>query len=296
MNQYTASFDSQGGTEVNSQALDYGSPLVEPRQPSRTGYTFTGWYSDAGNQQPFDFTTSAIRGDIQLYAGWERNQYTVSFDTYGGSVVRDVYIGYGDQLDLPNEPIANEAGLIFAGWFADPQHDLPFDFSQPIVTNVILYAKWAVRVQQITFDTDGGTAVGTQSAAYGDRLSRPADPERAGYTFAGWYTDEARGQSFDFAAATVTADMTLYAKWNIAVRTVIFQTDGGTLVQAQDVNNGSSVLRPADPSRAGYTFTGWYADAAHTQLFDFGTATVTADMTLYAGWTGTTTRWRKYRQ
>lgn len=285
VNQYTASFNSQGGTEVNSQALDYGSPLVEPRQPSRTGYTFTGWYSDAGNQQPFDFTTSAIRGDIQLYAGWERNQYTVSFDTYGGSVVRDVYIGYGDQLDLPNEPIANEAGLIFAGWFADPQHDLPFDFSQPIVTNVILYAKWAVRVQQITFDTDGGTAVGAQSAAYGGRLSRPADPERAGYTFAGWYTDEARGQSFDFAAATVTADMTLYAKWNIAVRTVIFQTDGGTLVQAQNVNNGSSVLRPADPSRAGYTFTGWYADAAHTQLFDFGTATVTADMTLYAGWT-----------
>ncbi len=285
VNQYTASFDSQGGTAVNSQALDYGSPLAEPQQPSRIGYTFTGWYSDAATGQRFDFTTATIRGDLQLYAGWERNQYTVSFDTYGGSVMRDVYIGYGDMLTLPNAPTANEAGSIFAGWFADPQHDLPFDFSQPIVSNVILYAKWAVRVQQITFDTDGGTAIGDQSAAYGDRLSRPADPQRAGYTFAGWYTDAAHSQPFDFAAATVTADMTLYAKWNIAVRTVTFQTDGGTAVQAQAVNNGASVSRPADPARIGYTFTGWYTDTAHTRLFDFGTATVTADMTLYAGWT-----------
>ncbi|MFD1887159.1 InlB B-repeat-containing protein [Paenibacillus wenxiniae] len=284
VNQYTASFNSKGGTAVISQTLDYGSPLTEPQQPDRIGYTFKGWYSDAATGQRFDFTTATIRGDIQLYAGWERNQYTVGFDTYGGSVIRDVYIGYGDRLILPNAPTADDAGSVFAGWFADPQHNLPFDFSQPIISNVILYAKWAVRVQQITFDTDGGTAISAQTAAYGDRLSRPADPERPGYTFAGWYSDAAHSQSFDFAATTVTADMTLYAKWSIAMRTVKFNVNGGTVVVTQTVNHGDRLSRPNDPTREGFTFNGWYTDTARSQPVDF-TAAVTADMTLYAGWT-----------
>lgn len=283
-NQYTVTFNSNGGTAVSDQKLDYGSPLADPQQPTRNGYTFTGWYRDAGLQQRFDFASSVIREDMQLYGGWERNQYTVGFDTYGGSVVRDVYIGYGDMLTVPNAPTADDAGSVFAGWFADPQHRLPFDFSQPIVSNLILYAKWAVRVQQITFDTDGGTSITAQSAAYGDRLSRPADPQRAGYTFAGWYTDAGHSQAFDFATTTVTADMTLYAKWNIAVRAITFDSAGGTSVANQSVNNGDTASRPADPQRTGYTFAGWYTDAAHRQPFDFA-ATVTADMTLYANWT-----------
>ncbi|MEW4371877.1 InlB B-repeat-containing protein [Paenibacillus kandeliae] len=284
VNQYTAVFNSNGGTAVSDQRLDYGSPLFDPQQPTRTGYTFTGWYGDAGLQQRFDFASSVIRSDIQLYAGWERNQYTVSFDTYGGSVVRDVYIGYGDLLTIPNAPTADDAGSIFAGWFADSRHNLPFDFSQPIVSNVILYAKWAVRVQQITFDTDGGTTIAGQKVAYGDRLSRPADPQRAGYTFAGWYTDAAHTQSFDFATDRVTADLTLYAKWTITVHTVTFDVDGGTTVPNQTVNEGATLSRPTDPTRSGYTFNGWYSDSARSQRFDFAKVTVTSDVTLYAGW------------
>lgn len=285
VNQYTVSFNSNGGTAVSQQALNYGSLLAEPMQPTRTGYTFTGWYRDAELQQRFDFVSSVIRDDMQLYAGWERNQYTVGFDTYGGSVIQDVYIGYGDLLTIPNTPTADDAGSVFAGWFADPQHNLPFDFSQPIISNIMIYAKWAVRVQQITFDTDGGTAIAAQSAAYGDLLSRPADPQRAGYTFAGWYADAAHTQSFDFATDRVTTDLTLYAKWTITIHTVTFDVDGGTTVPTQTVNDGATLSRPTDPTRSGYTFNGWYSDIARSQRFDFAKATVTSDMTLYAGWT-----------
>ncbi|GAS83707.1 InlB B-repeat-containing protein [Paenibacillus amylolyticus] len=282
-NQYTASFDSNGGTVVSEQLLDYGNPVQEPQQPSRTGYTFAGWYSDASLQQRFDFTTSSIQDHVQLYAGWERILYTVSFDTTGGSDIPDMSIGYGDQLTLINEPTSDTEGQVFAGWFADSQLTVKFDFSQPIESDVTLYAKWAVQVQQITFDTDEGTTIAPQTVAYGDLLSRPTDPERTGYAFAGWFTDS--GQPFDFAATTVVADMTLYAKWNIAVRTVTFNTDGGTTIQAIEVNNGEMLSRPSDPVRTGYTFTGWYSDIARSQLFDFAIATVNADMTLYAGWT-----------
>ncbi|MBU5354735.1 InlB B-repeat-containing protein [Paenibacillus barcinonensis] len=282
-------FDSGGGTSVNKQEVYYGDYGIEPTAPTRTGYTFTGWYSDADLQQPFNFTTSSIYDDVQLYAGWERNQYTVSFDTTGGSPISDQSIGYGDQLTLPIEPTSNTEGQIFAGWFADSQFTVPFDFSQPIQSNVTLYAKWAARVQQITFDTDGGSIIAPQTAAYGDHLSRPADPERTGYTFAGWYTDATHAQPFDFATATVNADMTLYAKWNVAVRTVTFDTNGATTLQPVEVNNGEMLSRPSEPVRSGYTFTGWYTDRALTQPFDFATATVNADITLYAGWKPVTT-------
>ncbi|WP_427180079.1 InlB B-repeat-containing protein [Paenibacillus sp. TC-CSREp1] len=206
-------FDSGGGTSVDKQEVYYGDYGIEPTAPTRTGYTFTGWYSDAALQQPFNFTTSSIYEDVQLYAGWERNQYTVSFDTTGGSPISDQSIGYGDELILPIEPTSNTEGQVFAGWFSDSQFTVPFDFSQPIQSNVTLYAKWAARVQQITFETDGGSVIAPQSAAYGDHLSRPADPERTGYTFAGWYTDATHTQPFDFATATVNADITLYAGW-----------------------------------------------------------------------------------
>nr|WP_282446354.1 InlB B-repeat-containing protein [Paenibacillus silvae] len=277
-------FDSGGGTSVDKQEVYYGDYGIEPTAPTRTGYTFTGWYSDAALQQPFNFTTSSIYEDVQLYAGWERNQYTVSFDTTGGSPISDQSIGYGDELIPPIEPISNTEGQVFAGWFSDSQFTVPFDFSQPIQSNVTLYAKWAARVQLITFETDGGSVIAPQSAAYGDHLSRPADPERTGYTFAGWYTDATHTQPFDFATATVSADMTLFAKWDVAVRTVTFDTNGGTTIQPVEINNGEMLSRPSEPVRTGYTFTGWYTDRALTQPFDFATAMVNADITLYAGW------------
>ncbi|WP_411348353.1 InlB B-repeat-containing protein [Paenibacillus sp. WLX2291] len=284
INRYHVSFDSNGGEPVSDQQLNYGNAVSEPTAPTRTGYTFKGWYSDTDLKHTYSFGVLPISSDVQLYAGWERNRYTVNFDTYGGTVVNDVYIGYGDLLTTPGIPIANRDGMIFAGWFADTNHNQPFDFSQPIVANVILYAKWALRVQQITFDTDGGTNVGGQSAAYGDRLSRPADPVRTGYDFDGWYSDADHQQRFDFATDTATSDLTLHAKWTLSVYRILYDMDGGTAVQEGSAHYGDLLSRPNDPTRSGYTFTGWYADAAHSQPFTFADHRIIADLRLYAGW------------
>lgn len=284
INRYHVSFDSNGGEPVSDQQLNYGNAVSEPMAPTRTGYTFKGWYSDTDLKHTYSFGVLPISGDVQLYAGWERNRYTVNFDTYGGTVVDDVYIGYGDLLTTPGIPTANRDGMIFAGWFADTNHNQPFDFSQPIVANVILYAKWALRVQQITFDTDGGTNVAGQSAAYGDRLSRPADPVRTGYDFGGWYSDAGHQQRFDFATDTATSDLTLHAKWTLSVYRILYDVDGGTAVQEGSAHYGDLLSRPNDPTRSGYTFTGWYADTAHSQPFTFADHRIIADLRVYAGW------------
>jgi len=106
-----------------------------------------------------------------------------------------------------------------------------------------------------------------------------------GYTFGGWYTDEDCTTEFT-SSTTVESDLTLYAKWtkNADTFTVTFNTNGGSSIDAVEVEEGSTVTAPTDPTLDGYTFDGWYTDSALTTAFDFSTA-ITADITLYAKWT-----------
>jgi uncharacterized repeat protein (TIGR02543 family) len=106
---------------------------------------------------------------------------------------------------------------------------------------------------------------------------------KTGSTFAGWNT-QADGLGMSYAAAdplTITADTTLYAKWEC---TVVFNSNGGSPVTSQTLNYNSTATQPEDPTRTNYTFAGWYSDVGLTTLFSFSTP-ITANTTLYAKWT-----------
>ena len=111
----------------------------------------------------------------------------------------------------------------------------------------------------------------------------PTAPTRVGYTFAGWYSDAALTSVFDFNAP-VTGPATLYAKWTIITYTVSINSNGGSDVTPQSVAYNATAVMPTAPTRVGYTFAGWYSDAALTSVFDFN-APVTGPATLYAKWT-----------
>lgn len=134
----------------------------------------------------------------------------------------------------------------------------------------------------VTFNCTGGTAVTNQKVKPGERIERPTNPIRANYTFGGWYTDKSLTTKYDFDSP-VKNDLTLYAKWNIAKYVVTFQTNGGSNVKAQNIAFGSKASKPANPTRTGYTFKGWYSDKGLTKAYDFSTA-VKANTTLYAKW------------
>jgi uncharacterized repeat protein (TIGR02543 family) len=126
----------------------------------------------------------------------------------------------------------------------------------------------------------------------GARVTRPIDPTRSGYIFAGWYREFACLNAWDFSADTVAANVTLYAKWSLAIETptyaVTFNSQGGSIVQPVIVNvtSGSRITKPAiDPTRAGYVFGGWHREPACWTAWDFSTDTVTANVILYAKWT-----------
>lgn len=135
----------------------------------------------------------------------------------------------------------------------------------------------------VTFDNEGTRT--TAIIDNGVKLTAPAAPTKEGYRFGGWYYDNNGGKAkWDFDTDTVTRAMTLTAKW-VQTYTVAFDTSGGSAVDPVTVVAGSTVTKPADPMKSGYTFGGWYKDSTLQTPWDFANGTVTADTTLYAKWT-----------
>ena len=141
------------------------------------------------------------------------------------------------------------------------------------------------KMVSVSFDTMGGSQIAPITVESGSYITQPPVPSRSGYTFTGWYLDAGYTQKFDFGTA-ITKDLTLYAQWtasDVTTYTVTFESNGGTAVTPQTVEENGLAVEPAVPSRDGYVFNGWYLDAACTQKFDFNTV-ITKDLTLYAGW------------
>ncbi|MFE6074591.1 tail fiber protein [Paenibacillus sp. NPDC057886] len=139
----TLTFNSNGGSEVTEQTVNYGDKAIAPTDPTLTGHTFVGWYTDSGLSQAFDFNTTGVTTDMTLYAKWAADTYTVSFNTLGGSAVADVIVEHGKNLSAPASP--SRSGYTFAGWYSDPKLSTLFNFSQTeIAANLTLYAKWSI--------------------------------------------------------------------------------------------------------------------------------------------------------
>ncbi|MDE6441975.1 MAG: InlB B-repeat-containing protein [Clostridia bacterium] len=128
----------------------------------------------------------------------------------------------------------------------------------------------------VTFDSDGGKEVASQTVNNGQKAEKPEDPTKANYEFDGWFLGESE---YDFETS-VTADITLKAHWT-RLYAVKFNTDGGNTIAPTTAREGETVTKPADPTKTGYGFDGWYNGET---AYNF-TETVTGDVTLTAHWT-----------
>ncbi|CAM4487163.1 putative repeat protein (TIGR02543 family) [Paenibacillus endophyticus] len=283
-NQYTVDFNANGGSATPNQMVSQGELAAAPTAPSKPGHTFDGWYGDSGLTIPFMFTTP-ITGNTTLYAKWTMNQYTVTFNSNGGSDVEAQTIAYGGLVSQPDEP--TKQGNTFAGWYSDAGLAIAFSFAAPIEGNVSVYAKWtADGYTVIAFDSNGGSAVDSQTVAHGATAAVPSPPTKAGHTFDGWYTDSMLSDVYDFTATVAGESITLYAKWVVDGYTVVsFNSNGGSEVASQSISLGGTVAAPGAPSKTGYKFAGWYSDSGLTSLYDFSTPVEGDTMILYANWT-----------
>ena len=173
---YTVSFNSNGGTSFRSQTVVEGNRASNPGTPVRNGYVFKGWYY---NGREFDFNTK-IYQDYTLVAEWEREalDYTVSFNSNGGTSYRSQTVAEGNRAYNPGTP--TRRGYVFRGWYYNGRE---FDFTTRIYQNYTLVAEWERENQNYTvsFDSNGGTSYRSQSVEEGNRAYNPGTPTRNGY-------------------------------------------------------------------------------------------------------------------
>ena len=217
---YTVTFDSYGGTPVPpKQEVEYGHAATKPADPTLKGYTFAFWYlgEDEQNATAYDFNTP-VTGDITLTAKWNINKYTVTFNSYGGTPVPPAQeVEYGHTATKPADPTLK--GYTFAFWYLgeDEQNATAYDFNTPVTENITLTAKWNINKYTVTFNSYGGTPVPpVQEVEYGLTATKPAAPEKTGYTFDGWYLGD---EKYDFSAA-VEQNITLTAKWHVTLHNI----------------------------------------------------------------------------
>ena len=243
-------------------------------------YYTIDWYSDDSfsSSVTFPYTLST---DTELYAKCTPKTFQVSFITDDDSItIPKQAVTYPASAAEPTG--LSKTGYTLDGWYTDKDCTTAYDFSSKVTGDITLYAKWNINSYTVSFDSNGGSSVATQSATYNTAASKPADPSKTGFTFAGWFTDKDGKNAYDFSSK-VTGDITLYAKWNINSYTVSFDSNGGSSVAAQSVTYNTAASKPADPSRKGYTFAGWFTGKDCKTAYDFN-SNVTGDITLYAKW------------
>ncbi len=267
-------------TETQIWYAKKDTTLNTSKLPDSDYYTVYGCYSDDSfsSSVTFPYTLSE---DTELYAKCTPKTFQVSFITDDDSIIIPKQaVTYPASAAEPTG--LSKTGYTLDGWYTDKDCTTAYDFSSKVTGDITLYAKWNINSYTVSFDSNGGSSVATQSATYNTAASKPADPSKTGFTFAGWFTDKDGKNAYDFSSK-VTGAITLYAKWNINSCTVSFDSNGGSSVAAQSVTYNTAASKPADPSMTGCTFAGWFTDKDCTTAYDFSSK-VTGDITLYAKW------------
>ena len=208
---------------------------------TRTGYTQVGWATVDGGEKIYGLDAVYTQNEaLTLYPVWNTNQYTITFDTAGGSEIAPITQDYGTNITAPADP--TREGYTFIGWDREIPMTMPAE-------NMTVTAQWEINQYTITFDTAGGSEIASITQDYGTAITAPANPTREGYTFMGWDTE---------IPTTMPAEnMTVIAQWEINQYTITFDTAGGSEIAPITQDYGTAITAPADPTREGYTFIGW---------------------------------------
>lgn len=205
-----ATFTADGTTLAPAQTIDRGGKFTEPAKPPKENHTFAGWYN--GDEKfDFDADTTKAPNVLNLVAKWNINQYTVKFVSDHGSFA-DQTIEYGGTIDTDKLTPPTVEGFTFDGWYTDETHNTKFDFTKPITGNTTVYAKWTAKDYEVSFVTEHGDAPISQNVPYNGTAKDPGKLTAEGYTFIGWYADEAHKTKFDFSTP-IKHNITVYAKW-----------------------------------------------------------------------------------
>ena len=309
--EYEISYDMQGGVNnvlnpsMYSTADDY---ITIDKEPVKDGYRFLGWISNF-NISPKKHISfeSNYKQDVKLTANWVK-LYNITYDLQGGtndSHNVDDYASIDDDITIINP---SRLGYSFDGWIVNGNGNLIKNYVITTGTtgSISLRAVWTKLDYTINYVLNGGTNNSNNVSTYTvtDNISLYA-PTKQYSTFVGWSLLNGEPKKNYIIPTGSTGNITLYANWknyklsvdsdvvitsnyDIFVETtneciLSFDSNGGTSVSSQIITSTNKIAYPSIPTKAGYSFTGWYTDSNCTQLFDFS-SNISSDTIVYAGW------------
>lgn len=289
------------------------STIPLPTNPSIEGQVFLGWFRDENLSLPFDENEVVASEDITLYASFialDEYMLEVRFNNTGESIYDNVYVLPGNTLK--EVPVPKKKGYTFLGWYQE-QEEMPYDFSQEVEEDLSLYAKWEFDddfsiVHLISEGEETKTIILAVQESY-----LLQDRFKEGYMFEGWYSNQNYSRLYPdtlYFGQALDEELYLYAKWTSADKLVYIEveTSNGSPVRYR---KGTGTLRSGriiqgnaldsvsifDPSKEGYTFSGWYYDQEYTEplmplSYSGSTRSIQIpeeNTTIYAKWISTTT-------
>lgn len=286
-NSYTVTYMADGEVYEITEGVAPGTSSEFPAQPSKTGYRFTGWYEE-GAEEPFSEDT-AIDGDLVLYAGFDENEYTLTFSANGGTGSMDsVSLTYTQEYKLPACAFTNTDNL-FVGWALSADGEAVYNdeatISKLATENdaaVTLYAVWDSQSYTVVFNGNGGLGAMEPLTVAMSRefsLTRCAFVKQ-GWHFAGWalsaegeivYDD---GETVSGLASEKGATVDLYAIWEQDSYTVKFDKNDaaatGTMADQIFALGEEKALSQNAFSKTGFNFMGWALSADGEVVYEDG--------------------------
>ena len=233
INEHTITFDSNGGSDVEPITQNYGTEIVKPADPTRTGFTFAGWDTAIPETMPDE--------DLTLTAQWTRNTYKITYLDDDGSVLGELEYDYDSEIYTTWD--AYKTGYTFTGWDAEIPEKMPAE-------NLTFTASWSINSYTLTFVFGNGQENLEITQNYNTQITAPDNPARTGYTFTGW--------NETVPELMPAYDMTITAQWQVNSYTITYYDQPGeSVLGTRTYYYGSSVSAPGTYYKSGYMLKGW---------------------------------------
>ena len=235
-------------------------------------------------RNPFIVLVSILIVILALTGCSDSSNFNVVYDTGDGISIKPSIYDEGMSL-----PVPEKEGYTFDGWYLDSEYNHLFKVEDYVNYNsrrdITLYAKWIINQYTITFNSNGGSSVSSITQDYATTVSKPTDPTKVGYTFAGWYSDSNLSTAYTFTTMPAE-DITLYAKWNIITYNINYELADGLnhLSNPSSYTIETNTIILSAPTKEGYTFEGWYSDSNFTNYVSEITIGSIGNVTLHAKW------------
>lgn len=267
--EYTITYVTNGGvgSHGNPTAYNIDTPTFFIYQGSmeKEGYTFDGWYQSENFTNEVFGVPKGSTGNKTFYAKWNINQYTIYYESDGGTLKSPDTYDFGESVSTPNNP--TKTGYTFNGWSPSLPSTMP-------ANDVFVTAQWVINSYTVFFNENGGVNKTNLIVEYGSQVANPGGTTREGYSFDQWYTEVTLTTPATFPFTMPSVNINLYAGWTINTHTVIFM-NGDVEFDSKDLEFGSIITQSQEPTRIEprfrYIFKGWNTNPNATESMSLGT-------------------------